>query len=87
MTQLHPVFAQIFDGIVSDLSRETDVRRVRDGLQIAMDGLGGGTPDRLIHEILVCCHWLVDPSPRQDVAEEMTERLDEAATELKEWHR
>lgn len=57
---------------------QTDARRLRDGLQIAMDGLGQSSGDRHVQRILLALHWLYGPE-RQDVLAWWAHQLVKAA--------
>lgn len=62
----------------SVIQTDTDVRRVRDGLQVAMDGLGQSSGDRHVQRILLALHWL-HGAERQDVLAWWAHQLVKAA--------
>lgn len=50
----------------SVIQTETDVHRVRAGLQIAMDGLGQSKRDSNMRRVLLAFHWLLGPLTQQE---------------------
>lgn len=61
--------------------KPTDAARVRDGIQIALDGLGDSDRDRMMRRIFTGCHWLLG-AERQDVLAHHAGEVADAAEAL-----
>ena len=64
--------------ITSPTGDQTDVRRVRDGLQIAIDGLSMSDRDCHMRRILTAFHWLLGPLTQQEIADNVDDVVESA---------
>ena len=57
---------------------QTDVERVRAGLQLAIDGLSMSERDCHMHRTLTAFHWLLGPLTQQETADNVEDVVESA---------